>query len=419
MLLEKSLRAGAEMFVGASSYSATHRPYQLLGDLIMSDEVLPADLLLGHRCLLPAPGLTPGTTAAAAWGEELKGVFKEVGAPASLKTCFVTAALGGGGGDEGGREEGRKGEGDTAVSAAATSMDDLAAAVALAGMSTDSLLLGVDVPAERLAALDAGGVEVLAGELGQAGVQVLTLGASPFCMDQARQLSAWARDKGVLVVATDVLRVHARRPGQLSHIGRNGNTDVIEIAQAVEDFKKAMDICMHTEKKYLTEMAADSGVDDPTALCWGHVLAQAQGSILFPEEWAYIQATQAEPSLMHCHGVLKEGSSATKDFALLHAPLTKFLFAAFDRVLQARKQDLIRHVSMDVVRTEPVTPHEYAAALVQASVLPDHLCLTGIDFNAKNIDDAATKLRGNGVALHAQLQALKDTYNAYDSAQGK
>jgi hypothetical protein len=130
-------------------------------------------------------------------------------------------------------------------------MKSLQAAVESAGIDPQDLKLGVDIPAETLMSMDEASMDATTNALQSAGVQVLTLGASVFSAPQAARVAQWARAEGTVVVATDVLRVHSRRPGQLSLIGRKGSVEEIDMAQAVEDFKKALDICMHTEKKYL------------------------------------------------------------------------------------------------------------------------------------------------------------------------
>ncbi len=164
-------------------------------------------------------------------------------------------------------------------------------------------------------------------------------------------------------------------------------------------------------------MAADGIVADSTQLCWAHVLAQAQGTILFPEEWNYIQTAQAEPLLETNYTLLKEASSKHKDFAMLHTPLTKFLFAAFDRVLQARKQDLVKRVAMDSVPANIVVgPHEFTAAVVQAAVGADHVCLTGAAFNSKNVVTAADTLaEEGGHVVGAHLRDLQALMSSFDS----
>jgi hypothetical protein len=393
--LEKALRSGGTVFCGTSS-SDYIRPYQLLSDLIISEEILASDLVVGHRLIPGETGSTDG------WEQEVKSVFKELGNPTKFKGAFVLA---------------RSAPGLTIKSSVEATHD----AVMGIGAEKDGLHVGVDMGPELLHSLETQGgesaIQEAISEALTAGATILSVGTTPFTASAAKVAVEHARANGVeLVLANDVLRLHTRRPGQLSAVGRKGKTDVILMDEAIADFKKALDICMHAEKRYLDEMSEMSPISDATQLCWGHVLAQAQGSILFPEEWTYIQKAQAEPQLEEHHAALKAAGTQTREFALLHFPLTKFLFAAFDRVLQARKQHLVQQVDDEVMKhTDICAPHEWAAALMQTAAGADHVLLSGTSFDTGNVDTTAAQLRAlDPKALQMHIKALRDVYASYD-----
>jgi len=403
MMLEKVLRQGGTAYVGASC-DGFERPYELLGDLIMSDEVAPEHITVGHRLIGSGAGV------AAVWREETKAVFKSLGrGPADVAACFLTGAL----------------DAEKAMSSGGVEevVAQVRAAAVAAGVDLEALRVGVDVSADVLNGMDIAQATALAGHLRTNKVQALTVGCSPYSLPQAAAIFAANKhptsSSPPLLVATDVLRVHRRRPGQLARVGRKASTDDIDMTQAVEDFKKALDVCMHTETKYLKEMAEHASVvvEDPTRLCWGHVLAQAQGSILFPEEWYYLQKAQAEPAVEASHAALRGmGRKDLRDFALLHGPLTQVLFASFDRVLQARKQSLVATVAAVTPSNQTGAPYEYVAALLQASGGADIVCVTGTDFNAANVENAVAAMR-NEVAgsLENQVNQLRTVYDSFDA----
>jgi len=243
-------------------------------------------------------------------------------------------------------------------------------------------------------------------------VQVLLCAANAFTAHALPIIVPWARRRGLLLVATDVLRVHPRKPGNATPLGRHGSTEDIHIGTAVKDFTKALDICMHAEKRYLEIMQKQKKMDegagvgvgvatseiDPTTLCWGHVLARAQGAILYPEEWYYLQHAQAQPHLDDNYQQLKQRGGERGDFALLHLPLSKFLFAAFDRVLQARRQELLRAISAslpDANANQFITTATTTATKSNSTTQPVPVPGTGVSSTELQVPERLASLIGS------------------------
>eukprot|EP01041_Mallomonas_annulata_P011222 gene11222-23461_t len=168
-------------------------------------------------------------------------------------------------------------------------------------------------------------------------IGILSLATNSFTAPNASQLIAWSNESKCISMATDTLRAHSTRPGSLCSTIKGFSPPKIQ--DSVNQLQKSLDHCIHIEKQYL-EKLKDATVDS-RKVCWAHILASTQDTILFPEEWAYIRRTQIEPKWVDGKDKLSKVSKAHSEWVQLHTPLVRHLFSTFENVLQARKESLL------------------------------------------------------------------------------
>jgi hypothetical protein len=171
----------------------------------------------------------------------------------------------------------------------------------------------------------------------------LTVASNCLTHPHSRALLEWGAKQGIQTVATEVMRVHHRRPGVLpanfQHSCTHKPVDapkkeviladsisvadreqlcVQEILEAVEDFKMAMDRCLGMEKKFLEEVSCfavhilmtvaylmcslaqlvpkypRAAKVDPTTVCLAHVLSGSHSQVLYADEWSFLMTKQVK-----------------------------------------------------------------------------------------------------------------------------
>lgn len=97
-----------------------------------------------------------------------------------------------------------------------------------------------------------------------------------------------------------------------------------------------MDSCMKVEKQFLEKLHSEAEVS-ATDVCFANILAHAQDSFLFPEEWDYVRKSQVDPKLKESLDKMKSASSACFEWTMVYQPMAKYLFNALQLSLEAKK----------------------------------------------------------------------------------
>jgi len=405
-LLEKCINQGANCFIGSSSQMNSEsfaKCYETLGDYLAVEDEDSGKFTVGHRfrpSITPETGKLESKSIVSDIRHELNQVFR----------CFQTNEL----------NLGFLSVSPTITSASATCIsslewriEDAQEALEQSELASKGVKLGLDLTTEMLASTSTNQIENLLQNVGNRS-EVVTLAVNPYTIHSFQSIIDWALSHKVNTIAYDILRIHPRRPGQLHSATRSGKAyPHLDLNKTVKDLEKALDLCMHIEKKFINEMAEGCDVL-PTQVCWGHVLAGQQGSILYPEEWEYLYNTQAIPSLETAYTILKKSGDARRDFAMLHQPLTTVLFAAFDKVLQARKQMLVKQVSSSIDERSHAhmgsIPHELIAALVREAGV-NHVCLSGLEFRSEACE--LMRIHVKSLSIVDEMKHLKEIYSQY------
>ena len=191
------------------------------------------------------------------------------------------------------------------------------------------------------------------------GVKVITIATNFMTIMKASKVIAFAKQCNAIVVSTETLRIHSKRPGLLSVIsGCPSHHNIRKITQyntpegvsaalrtSVDNLRRSMDSCMHVEKIYLDRLQGLAPNVKKTSLCLAHVLVQAQKNIQFPEEFNFIINSQLEPNLLAAIEEMKKANKETSSWTTLYTPMSRHLMSAFHDYLQLRKYSLCFDVS--------------------------------------------------------------------------
>ncbi len=223
-----------------------------------------------------------------------------------------------------------------------------------------------------------------------------------------------------IVMACDVLRLHKQRPGllnlpakfsihhntmKMASMSGNGpektqNTSDSslqqELTNSIDNFKMAMDRCVHVERKYMQNIAPTATEIAITDVCWAHVLSQTQESFRGPEEWEYALKHSIEPKLEDALNALRKQSKEASEFTTLYSALSKHLFSVFLHLHQVRRLQMCTEVVEKLRQEIPIDSTAYSlletAGMSKASK-------NGITIQAA--EEVCTKLSQVAVVLSA------------------
>ena len=350
-MLEKSLRHGVSCLLGSSGENCK-RSYDLISDLAFSQDLQASDVSYIHRFQDNSMVLTTGAgnkqKEQNGWSEEIKNMLssfekKDIEAISNnSKLTFLYSF--------------------TDVESTKTKIEKLQEAVIDNNLQRreettgNGTVIGMDISTEFLYKADSRTIDDVIDHInnnnGSGSIGVLSIAVNAFTFSNAIKIINAAKSCNIHIIARDILRLHPRRPGNLTISDKTGHDNELDITEAVDAFKKSMDISMYTEKKFMDEIRTKKGVPKVPIedLCFGHSLAAAQASLLFPEEWYYLQHYQVVPRLDNIYDQLKKGTNDSKDFVTLHRPMIRILFSAFDQVLLARKQEVVKDVGKKLLQ---------------------------------------------------------------------
>eukprot|EP01032_Pedospumella_encystans_P009906 gene9906-11621_t len=246
-----------------------------------------------------------------------------------------------------------------------------------------------------------------AGEL-----ESLSIATNAFTYSQSKLIFNWATNQNqtaaepkLLVVATDTMRSHAKRPGLLQSdysfnlphpLGPvvtpfakkdtpNGDfkvsldavqksTEVQALIQrvsaATDNLNMHLNKCMHIEKTFLGKISEEDAALVPRCeVLLGHMLAASLAQFKYPEEWQFYLRTEIEPKLADGLAAMKNRSDAHDDFASLYRPVVKNLLSSFRHLLQ--EIALLR--SQEVLELIQTNSSGLSDAPIVSSSLPETL----------------------------------------------
>ena len=375
-LLEKSIRLGCKtVFIrsGIGTNSDYIQNYELLSDLASTDEINIDDFLLGHSFSMNSDAKNGESSSmndsvnkhdlGMFWVKEMNRIGKTL---RKKSIDFITISL----------------PDISYIIHEESKKEFIVQLKILCGFLNDNesnTRIGIDFSTDLLVNASnedisniLSAIEYISDELnnsitrkdGGNSIDCFSIASNCFTQSQAKQIRKWVDERysrqneihefdSPLVIATSVLNTHYKRPALLvppiklkaindtsSSIKEreDGNNINLIMKEAVEDFQRSMDRCMHLEKQYMEKLQADIGTDIVlTDLCWGHVLMQAQGRINSSEEWEYLLSSQIEPKLEKSLEALRSKNKSCSEWSTLYSGMSRYLFATLSHFHQVRK----------------------------------------------------------------------------------
>lgn len=177
------------------------------------------------------------------------------------------------------------------------------------------------------------------------------------------------------IIASEVLRTHARRPGLITApvLPLNLLTAPNAIHDAVADFSTAMNRCIHVEKQFMERFHSNFKDEVPAKdICWGHVLHVNQEAIVSPEEWTFLLSRQIEPKLKITMDIIKSKGTECSEWCTMYSPMSKYLFSTMLRQLQVCARGALRAASRTerVIRFKVINTYLLIVCIVCFALLP-------------------------------------------------
>ena len=334
-LIEKSIRAGCRA-VYTQSTSLPHQvvsTYELLSDLSATEEVDLSQFTLGHCCAIPS---------VENMAKEMEEIRAALGKRRQLD--FLTVSV--------------NRDCDTKIleEVMTTSSDD------------EEMSLGFHFPTSILQGSADVDIDQLLLKLSDVRTgrnipsPTFSIAMNYLTFHNASKVAAWARkqDGNGTIIASEILRIHDRRPSLLSPpiqkgaaaaTGLPSRDSKAAMLDAIENLKVSFDRCIHMEMQYIERLSSTSMPDGGSRnavnihdLCVGHALMQSQANILSTEEWKYLLHSQIEPRWMGAMDSVRSASKESAEWASLYSSLAKHLFASFSEMQDTRKFLLLEDV---------------------------------------------------------------------------
>ncbi len=361
-LLEKSLRQGCKTVLvhSRATEGEHHQTYELLSDLWATEDVDLNQFTIAH-CLSPAgKGSNSGKRSSELleiWQKDLTQI-NEILRHRSLDYVCITVS-----------------EHDV-WDHLKEQVEDVRRLVATVGGAPLKggvpVKVGLHIPTTFLANISDTRAQALKSFLLQSNstglVDMFSIATNCATSAEAARVRAWIGEGCLtggrampLVIASETLRVHSRRPGLLAaptnfstqrkslNIPDNATTVVktedngkasaldATMAAAMEEFKQSMNRCLHVENKYFENLAKLVPQVPLTDVCWAHNLMQTQSTFRAPEEWEYAMRMNVLPKLDAAFATLKKTDRQCADFTVVYHGLVRNLFSVFLYVHQIRR----------------------------------------------------------------------------------
>eukprot|EP01032_Pedospumella_encystans_P015603 gene15603-17834_t len=354
-IITKSLASGCKTII-TKSRPGFVQTYELLCDLTEDEECQPASLFLGH---IFAAGSNETRLSEL---DDIHNTIRTIHRPLN----FVNLPIG---------------AGHWELDTIRTNLQTLRSSEHITKHSTCKV--GIDLDAASLTNASTKDVirfiEDVLQPLADAGeLESLTVATNAFTYAQSKLIFDWASTQNqnssnepkLLVIATDTMRSHAKRPGLLQSdysfnlphpLGPvvtpfakkdtpNGDfkvsfdavqksTEVQALIQrvsaATDNLNMHLNKCMHIEKTFLGKISEEDAALVPRSeVLLGHMLAASLAQFKYPEEWQFYLRTEIEPKLADGLAAMKNRSDAHDDFASLYRPVVKNLLSSFRHLLQ-------------------------------------------------------------------------------------
>lgn len=333
-LLEKSIRAGCTSLYTRSSMlpHQVASTYELLSDLSATEEVNLSEFTLGHCCASPT----------------VEGMNKDVD--------DITAAMG----------KNRKLD---YMTFSVNPGYDVKAFEEMIAQGT-AASLGFHFPTSTLQTSSGLDIDRVLGDLsgvldGHTESPTFSIAVNYLTFENASKVADWAKMQGVSprLIASEVLRIHDRRPSLLSApiqkggsaaTGSPSRTSKAAMLDAMENLKVSFDRCIHMEMQYIDRLSTSlpersEGLEvNIHNLCVGHALMQSQSNILSTEEWKYLLHSRIEPQWKDAMDSVRSKSKETAEWASLYSSLAKHLFASFSEMQDTRKYLMLEDVLTEI-----------------------------------------------------------------------